>query len=60
MRRGDVYADYIFAPGKPYPYENKPMPLVPASATIGTALSSASTGSKKPANADTNKSNGGM
>jgi gluconate 2-dehydrogenase gamma chain len=60
MRRGDVYADYIFAPGKKYPYENKPMPLVPAAATVGTALSSASTGSKKPANADTNKANGGM
>ena len=60
MRRGDVYADYIFKPDKPYPHEGKPLPLMPTAAATGTATSAAATGSKKPANAATNKSTGGM
>jgi gluconate 2-dehydrogenase gamma chain len=60
MRYGDKYADYIFKPEKPYPYEKKPLPLMPAAAAAGTATSAAATGSKKPANAATNKSMGGM
>jgi len=59
MRRGDPYEKYIFS-GKAYPYENKPLPLEPGAATVGTAVSPASTGSKKPANAASNKSTGGM
>ena len=60
MRRGDVYADYIFKPGKSYPYEDKPLPLTPHAATVGVSASPASTGSKVPANASTNKKTGGM
>jgi hypothetical protein len=60
MRRGDPYADYIFKPDKKYPHENAPLPLEPQTARVGTALSSAATGSKKPANASSNKSTGGM
>ena len=57
MRRGDPYHDYIFSK-KPYPYANKPLPLAPKYAKKGVATSAARTGSKKPANAATNK--GGM
>jgi gluconate 2-dehydrogenase gamma chain len=60
MRRGDVYADYIHKPDKPYPYERKPMPLQPAAAKAGVSSSPAATASKTPANAATNKLNGGM
>jgi len=57
MRRGDLYEKYIFS-GKSYPYENKPLPLQPNAATAGVATSAAATGSKKPANASTNKMGG--
>jgi gluconate 2-dehydrogenase gamma chain len=57
MRRGDVYEKYIFS-GKPYPYEQKPMPLEPSWAKEGVARSAAATGSKTPANAATNKMGG--
>lgn len=57
MRRGDPYEKYIFS-GKSYPYENKPLPLEPKAATAGVAESAAATGSKKPANASTNKMGG--
>lgn len=60
MRRGDVYADYIFKPEKKYPHEHKPLPLSPHAANVGVAESPAATGSKTPANASTNKDMGGM
>jgi gluconate 2-dehydrogenase gamma chain len=59
MRRGDLYHNYIFT-SKTYPYADKPLPLMPKYAKAGVASSAAATGSKKPANADTNKSMGGM
>jgi gluconate 2-dehydrogenase gamma chain len=59
MRRGDVYHDYIFSK-KAYPYAGKPLPLMPKYAKVGVAASAARTGSKTPANADTNTSMGGM
>ena len=52
MRRGDVYADYIFS-NKPYPYENKPLPLGSKAAKVGTSSSAAATHTA-PANAATN------
>jgi gluconate 2-dehydrogenase gamma chain len=59
MRRGDVYHDYIFSK-KAYPYAGKPLPLMPKYAKVGVAASASRTGSKTPANADTNTSMGGM
>jgi gluconate 2-dehydrogenase gamma chain len=59
MRRGDLYHDYIFSK-KAYPYQHKPLPLMPKYAKSGVATSPAATGSKTPANADSNKSTGGM
>ena len=59
MRRGDLYHNYIFT-SKTYPYADKPLPLMPKYAKAGVASSAAATGSKTPANADTNKSMGGM
>jgi gluconate 2-dehydrogenase gamma chain len=60
MRRGDVYADYIFKPDKAYPFAKKPLPLMPSAASVGVARSAAATGSKTRANAATNKPMGGM
>jgi gluconate 2-dehydrogenase gamma chain len=57
MRRGDVYEKYIFS-GKPYPHEDNPLPLMPQAAKVGVAQSAAATGSKKPANASSNKMGG--
>lgn len=48
MRRGDPYYKYIHTT-KAYPYERKPMPLMPGAARTGVARSSAATGSKTPA-----------
>jgi gluconate 2-dehydrogenase gamma chain len=59
MRRGDLYFQYIFSK-KAYPYANKPLPLAPKYATRGVASGAAATGSKKPANASTNNTKGGM
>ena len=59
MRRGDLYHNYIFSK-RAYPYADKPLPLLPKYAKQGIATSAAATGSKKPANSATNKSNGGM
>jgi len=59
MRRGDPYHDYIFT-AKPYPYQGKPLPLMPKYAKVGTSSSAAATGSQTPANGDTNTSMGGM
>lgn len=59
MRRGDLYHNYIFSK-KAYPYQGKPLPLMPKYAKQGVATSAAATGSKKPANAKTNTSMGGM
>jgi gluconate 2-dehydrogenase gamma chain len=59
MRRGDLYHDYIFSKKK-YPYQDKPLPLMPKTAKVGVSASAAATGSKKPANASSNKSMGGM
>lgn len=52
MRRGDVYADYIFS-NKPYPYETKPLPLGSKAANVGTK-SGAAASDAAPANAATN------
>ena len=52
MRRGDVYADYIFT-NKPYPYETKPLPLGSKAATAGTKNGAAASDAP-PANASTN------
>jgi len=59
MRRGDLYHNYIFSK-RAYPYADKPLPLLPKYAKQGVVTSAAATGSKKPANSATNKSNGGM
>ncbi len=59
MRRGDLYHDYIFST-KAYPYASKPLPLSPAYAKQAVSAGAAATGSKTPANASTNSSNGGM
>jgi gluconate 2-dehydrogenase gamma chain len=45
MRRGDKYHDYIFN-SKPYPYENKPLPLQPTYAKESVSSGAARTGSE--------------
>ncbi len=52
MRRGDVYADYVFS-NKPYPYEKKPLPLGSKAAKAGTQNGAAASDAP-PANASTN------
>jgi gluconate 2-dehydrogenase gamma chain len=52
MRRGDVYADYIFTK-KPYPFETKPLPLGSKAAKVGTRVGAAASDAA-PANAATN------
>jgi gluconate 2-dehydrogenase gamma chain len=59
MRRGDLYHNYIFS-NKAYPYAGKPLPLMPKYAKAGVSTGAAATGNKTPANASSNKSNGGM
>jgi gluconate 2-dehydrogenase gamma chain len=59
MRRGDPYYKYIFT-AKRYPFEAKPLPLMPGAAKVGVARSPAATGSKTPANASTNHEMGAM
>jgi gluconate 2-dehydrogenase gamma chain len=59
MRRGDLYHNYIFSK-KAYPYQGKPLPLMPKYAKQGVATSASATGSKTPANAKTNSPMGGM
>ena len=59
MRRGDLYAR-LHLHQQDVPVRDKPLPLMPKGAKAGVASGSAATGSKTPANADTNKSMGGM
>ncbi|HZQ81936.1 MAG TPA: gluconate 2-dehydrogenase subunit 3 family protein [Gaiellaceae bacterium] len=59
MRRGDLYHEYIFT-NKSYPYAMKPLPLQPKYAQQGVSTGSARTGSRKPADASSNKLIGGM
>jgi gluconate 2-dehydrogenase gamma chain len=59
MRYGDEYYKYIFT-DKAYPHENQPLPLEPVSATKSVKAGAARTGTGVPANAATNKTNGGM
>jgi gluconate 2-dehydrogenase gamma chain len=59
MGHGDSYAQYIFTK-KAYPFEHKPTPLQPKYAKLGVSRGAATTGSKTPANADTNKPMKGM
>jgi gluconate 2-dehydrogenase gamma chain len=59
MRRGDPYHNYIFSRRK-YPYQEKPLPLMPKYAKQSVSKGAAATGSKTPANAKSNKTMGGM
>jgi gluconate 2-dehydrogenase gamma chain len=58
MRYGDKYADYIFT-AKPYPYESKPLPLTPKTASTTTTEGAAATGAA-PTSTSTKKTMGGM
>jgi gluconate 2-dehydrogenase gamma chain len=60
MRYGDKYAEYIFT-NKPYPYEKKPLPLMPAVAQQGAASGAGAIGRPPRTGAtETAKKMGGM